>query len=91
MSATSLSSLPFSTKARDVMIVSNCAALPADLIAAAPAEKLTMATTRPADIKPSRVTTQPTDVGSMTPILPPAGTSGISLAPSTRAPISVRL
>ena len=83
--------MPFSMKVRDVTIVSNCAAAPADLMLVAPDEKLTMATTRPADISANSDTTAPIEFGSIRPIALPSGANGISLPPSTRAPISARL
>ena len=65
--ATRFSSRPFSTKTREVRIVSISAARQAPRMLAAPALKLIIAGTRPADITASSVTTAPLEVGSMTP------------------------
>ena len=78
-------------KARDVTIVSSCAALQPARMFVAPAVKLIIAGTRPADISARIVTTAPLAFGSMTPSARPSGASGISLRPSTDAPISSRL
>ena len=56
--ATTFSSRPFSTKAREVRMVSTSAARQAPRILAAPAVKLIIAGTRPADITASMVTTR---------------------------------
>ena len=72
------------------MVVS-WAALQAARILAAPAVKLIIAGTRPADIRPSSVTTAPLAFGSITPTALPSGASGISLAPRIAAPTSSRL
>ena len=75
-------------KAREVRIVSTSAAWQAARMLAAPAVKLIIAGTRPADISANRVTAAPLAFGSITPIGLPSGASGISFSPSTRAPIS---
>ena len=62
-------------------MVSSWAARQAARILAAPAVKLIIAGTRPADISASIVTTAPLAVGSITPIGFPSPASGISLAP----------
>ena len=72
------------------MVVS-CAALQAERMLAAPAVKLIIAGTRPADIRPRMVTTAPLAFGSITPTPRPSGASGISLAPRMAAPASRRL
>ena len=72
------------------MVVTSAALQPARMFEA-PAVKLIMAGTRPADISPRIVTTAPLAFGSMTPTARPSGASGISLAPSTDAPMSSRL
>ena len=78
--ASSWSSLPFSTKAREVRMVPTCAALQAARIFAAPAVKLIIAGTRPADISARQVTAAPLAFGSITPERPcPRRASGISL------------
>ncbi len=79
---------PFSMKAREVTMVSTCAALQAARMLAAPAVKLIIAGTRPADIRARIVTAAPLAFGSITPIARPSGASGISLPPSTAAPTS---
>ena len=89
--AATASSLPFSMKARDVTIVVTSAALQAARMLAAPAVKLIIAGTRPADITPRIVTTAPFAFGSITPSALPSLASGISLRPSTAAPSSRRL
>ena len=58
---------------------------------AAPAVKLIMAGTRPADISPRMVTTAPLAFGSMTPTARPSAAIGISLLPRMAAPMSRRL
>ena len=63
--ATSASSLPFSMKAREVRMVSICAALQAARMLAAPAVKLIIAGTRPADISAISVTAAPLALGSI--------------------------
>ena len=78
-------------KARDVTMVSTSAARQAAWMLAAPAVKLIIAGTRPADIRPRMVTTAPLAFGSITPSALPSGASGISLRPSTLAPISIFL
>ena len=83
--------MPFSTKALDVRIVSTSAARQAARMFAAPAVKLIMAGTRPADITPKIVTAAPMALGNMTPMARPSGASGISLPPSTLAPMARRL
>ena len=62
-------------------MVSISAARQAPRILAAPALKLIIAGTRPADITASSVTTPPFEVGSITPSGRPSSASGISLAP----------
>ena len=81
-SATSASSLPFSMKAREVTMVSTCAALQAARMLAAPAVKLIIAGTRPADISaehasPPRRWRSAASRRSAR----PSGASGISLRP----------
>ena len=66
-------------------MVSRSAARQAARILAAPAVKLIMAGTRPADITASKVTTPPFDVGSMTPSERPSSASGISFSAEHRA------
>ena len=72
------------------MVVTS-AALQAARMFAAPAVKLIIAGTRPADITPRIVTTAPFAFGSITPSALPSAASGISLWPSTFAPSSMRL
>ena len=72
-------------------MVSRSAARQAARILAAPAVKLIMAGTRPADITANKVTTPPFDVGSMTPSARPSSASGISFLPSTAVACSSRL
>ena len=62
-------------------MVSSFAARQAARILAAPAVKLIIAGTRPADITANNVTTAPFEVGSMTPSVRPSRASGISLRP----------
>ena len=81
-------SLPFSMKAREVTMVSICAALQAARMLAAPAVKLIMAGTRPADISARTVTTAPLAFGSITPTARPSAAQRHELAPRTAAPIS---
>ena len=83
-------SRPFSMKAREVRILSTCAARQAESTLAGPAEKLIIAGTRPAEASAKIVTAAPLALGSITPIRPPSGASGISLRPSTLAPITSR-
>ena len=91
MAAMSLDSLPFSMKAREVRMVSSFAARQAARMLAAPAVKLIIAGTRPADISPRIVTTAPLALGSITPNGLPGPASGVSFAPSTAAAVSSRL
>ncbi len=58
---------------------------------AAPAVKLIIAGTRPADISASIVTTAPLAVGSIRPIGLPSPASGISLAPRIALACNSRL
>ena len=69
-------------------MVSSLAALQAARMLAAPAVKLIMAGTRPADISAISVTAAPLALGSIRPIGAPSGAIGISLRPSTAAPSS---
>ncbi len=72
-------------------MVSTSAARQAARILAAPAVKLIIAGTRPADITANKVTTAPFEVGSMTPSARPSSASGISLRPRIAAACSSRL
>ena len=71
-------------------MVSTSAARQAARMLAAPAVKLIIAGTRPADISASTVTTAPFAVGSMTPTARPSSASGISLAPRMRVACNSR-
>ena len=67
ISSTTGPSLACATKAREVSTVRTSAALQADRMFAAPAVKLIIAGTLPADINPSSVAQAPLALGSMTP------------------------
>ena len=69
-------------------IVSTSAALQAARMFVAPAVKLIIAGTRPADISASSVAAAPLAFGSITPTALPSGANGMSFRPSTEAPIS---
>jgi hypothetical protein len=75
------SSRPFSTKAREVRIVSSAAARQAARMLAAPEVKLIIAGTRPADMTAKKVTTPPLEVGSITPMVWPSRANGINFRP----------
>ena len=70
----------------DVTIVDIFAALQAASTFAAPAEKLIIAGTRPADINAKVVTAAPFAFGNMTPTQPPSSASGINLRPRMAVP-----
>ena len=72
-------------------MVAISAALQAARMFAAPAVKLIIAGTRPADIAARIVAAAPFAFGSMMPSALPSSASGMSLRPSTLAPSSSRL
>ena len=72
-------------------MVSISAARQAARILAAPAVKLIIAGTRPADITASNCDHAPLEVGSMTPSARPSSASGISLRPRIATACSSRL
>ena len=72
-------------------MVSRSAARQAASTLAAPAVKLIIAGTRPADITARSVTTAPFEVGSMTPSERPSSASGISFAPRILVACNSRL
>ena len=80
-------SLACVTKAREVSIVRTSAALQADRMFAAPAVKLIIAGTFPADITPRMVAHVPLALGSMIPAYPDGNTVR-NFSPRTAAPVS---
>ena len=82
----SVLSLAFSTNAREVMMVLTSAAVQAARMLVAPAVKLIIAGTRPADMTPSKVAAAPLALGSITPIAPLSPASGKNFPARTRAP-----
>ena len=81
-------SLACSTKAREVSTVFTCEPLQAATMLVAPAVKLIMAGTLPADMTPSTVAAVPLALGSMTPSVSSCGKSVLNFSPSTAAPVS---
>ena len=91
MAATSLSSLPFSMKAFEVSTVLTCAACIAASTLTGPAEKLSIAGTRPMLCSAMNTTATPAEFGSSTPTFSPTVVPFSSLRLSTWAPrISLR-
>ena len=84
------SSRPFSTKAREVTIVPISAAFTAARMLVAPAVKLIIAGTRPAEWSPRKASTAALALGSITPTAPSSGASRASRRPITRDPANRR-
>ena len=89
MRSTTADSLARAMKSRDETTVDTSAAAQAPSMPSAPAEKLSMAGTRPKACIAMNVTTAPLAFGSMRPTRPPSGASGASRRPSTAAPTSI--
>ena len=77
-------------KAREVRIFVTSAALQAERMLAAPAEKLIIAGTRPLELSAKKVAAAAFAFGSITPIALPGAQSGISLRARMLAPITRR-
>ena len=91
IAAISLSSLPFSMKAFDVSTVLTCAAFMAASTLTGPAEKLSIAGTRPMVCSAMKTTATPAEFGSSTPTFSPTAVPVSSLRLRTCAPrISLR-
>ena len=91
IAAISLSSLPFSMKAFEVSTVLTCAAFIAASTFTGPAEKLSIAGTRPMVCSAMNTTATPAEFGSSTPTFSPTEVPVSSLRLNTWAPrISLR-
>ena len=85
-SATTSSSLPWSTNRRDVTMVRSPAKVQAARRFLRPAVKLSKAGTRPTALSPNNTTARPCMLGRSTPTRSPGAVSPASLPPSTKAP-----